>query len=284
LLTGTFTPFEQAASLTKAPHIERPSTPVTVRFSNSTGLPAIPDGDANANPRGMAIRFHLAEHAHTDIISHSADGFPTRTGQEFLELLQAVAASANAKQSPSAVEQFLAAHPKAAAFVQMPKPTPVSFAKENYFGVTAMRFINKDGVARHGRYRIVPDAGVEHLDDATAKAKAPDFLFDELKARVAKGPISFQIWVQVADDRDVVDDATIHWPESRPLVNFGKLVLTQVVADSLHEQKRIIFDPIPRIEGIEASADPLLELRAAVYLLSGRRRRAAPESQAASMT
>jgi catalase len=130
----------------------------------------------------------------------------------------------------------------------------------------------------------VPDAGVEHLDDAVAKAKAPDFLFDELKARVTKGPISFQIWVQVADDRDVVNDATIHWPESRPLVNFGKLVLTQQVADSLHEQKHIIFDPIPRVEGIEASADPLLELRAAIYLLSGRRRRAAPESQAASTT
>jgi catalase len=283
LLNGTFTPFEQATSLTKAPHVERPSTPVIVRFSSSTGLPAIPDGDANANPRGMAIRFQLAEHVHTDIISHSADGFPTRTGQEFLELLKAVAASANTSQSPSPIEQFLGAHPKAAAYVQMPKPTPASFAKENYFGVTAMRFINKDGVARHGRYRIVPDAGVEHLDDAVAKTKDPNFLFDELKARVNKGPISFQIWVQVADDRDVVDDATIHWPESRPLVNFGKLVLTREAADSLREQKQIIFDPIPRVAGIEPSADPLLELRAAVYLLSGRSRRAAPETQAATM-
>jgi catalase len=41
------------------------------------------------------------------------------------------------------------------------------------------------------------------------------------------------------------------------------------------EQKRIIFDPIPRVDGIDPSADPLLELRAAIYLLSGRRRRAA---------
>jgi catalase len=283
LLTGTFTPFEEAASLTRAPHIARPSTPVTVRFSNATGLPAIPDGDPNANPRGMAIRFHLAERVHTDIISHSADGFPTRTGQEFLELLKAAAASANSGQSPSPVEQFLAAHPKAAAFVQMPKPAPASFAKEKYFGVTAMRFIDKDGVARHGRYRIVPDAGVEHLDDAVAKTKAPNFLFDELKARIARGPISFQIWVQVADDHDVVDDATVHWPEGRRLVNFGKLVLTQEAADTLHQQKQIIFDPIPRVDGIEPSADPLLELRAAVYLLSGRRRRAAPETQAATM-
>ena len=82
LLTGSFTPAPGAAALTRAPHVARPSTPVTVRFSSSTGLPEIPDNDPNANPRGCAIRFHLAPHVHTDIIAHSVDGFPTRTGQE----------------------------------------------------------------------------------------------------------------------------------------------------------------------------------------------------------
>ena len=53
MFTGTFTPSPGAASLTKAPHITRPSTPVTVRFSNSTGVPVIPDNDPNANPRGL---------------------------------------------------------------------------------------------------------------------------------------------------------------------------------------------------------------------------------------
>src|SRR6266498_1805311 len=62
LLTGTFTPSLQASTLTRASHIGRKSTPVTVRFSNSTGLPALPDNDANADPRGLAIRFHLADH------------------------------------------------------------------------------------------------------------------------------------------------------------------------------------------------------------------------------
>lgn len=44
--------------------------------------------------------------------------------------------------------------------------------------------------------------------------------------------------------------------------------------------RRIIFDPIPRVDGIEPSGDPLLDLRAAIYLLSGRRRRQATEPQA----
>jgi catalase len=74
-----------------------------------------------------------------------------------------------------------------------------------------------------------------------------------------------------------VDDATIDWPQDRSLINFGKLALTGTVPDDPHEQKQIIFDPIPKVDGIEPSDDPLLKLRAAIYLISGHRRRTAPE-------
>src|SRR4051794_20045769 len=70
MLSGAFTPAPNAQTLTRAPHVTRASTPVTVRFSNSTGLPLVPDNDPNGNPRGLAIRFNLAEHVHTDIVSH----------------------------------------------------------------------------------------------------------------------------------------------------------------------------------------------------------------------
>jgi len=284
LLTGSFTPSSDAASLTRAPHITRASTPVTARFSDSTGIPVIPDNDANANPHGLAIRFHLADHVHTDIISHSTDGFPTRTGQEFLEFLRAVAATDPSKPSPTPVEIFLGTHPAALAYVKTPKPSPVSFAKEAYFGVTAFRFINQKGEVRYGRYRISPAAGVEHLDEAAARGKEANYLFDELARRVAAGPIRFDIHVQVANEGDIVDDATIHWPEDRKLIRFGSIALTARAADDEQQQKRIIFDPIPRVDGIEPSADPLLELRAAIYLLSGRRRRQAAQTPARAST
>ena len=221
MLTGEFTPSADAASLTRAPHITRASTPVTVRFSNSTGIPVIPDSDPNASPRGLAIRFQLAEHVHTDIVSHSTDGFPTRTGEEFLELLGAIASSDPSKP-PSPIEAFLGTDPKALAYVQAPKPNPSSFAREAFFGVTAFRFTNKDGASRYGRYRIVPEAGTDFLVDAAAKSKGGDYLFDELTQRIAAGPIRFQILVQVANDGDVVDDATVHWPEDRLLLPFGR--------------------------------------------------------------
>jgi catalase len=268
LLTGTFTPSPDARALTRAPHIVRPSTPVIVRLSNTTGIPTIPDNDPNANPRGCAIRFKLAEHVHTDIIAHSTDGFPVRTGQEFLEFLRAVGSP-----NPSS---FLATHPAALAFVQ-PRPIPSSFAREAYFPVSAFRFTNGDGVSRYGRYHIIPEAGVDTLDDAAVKSKDANFLFDELTQRIAAGPIGFRIMVQIANENDVVDDATVQWPADRRLMTLGKLGLTVIAPNNPHEQRTIIFDPIPRVDGIEASADPLFELRAAIYLMSGRRRRQAPE-------
>jgi catalase len=275
MLAGNFKAAAGAQRLTKAPHVARESTPVTVRFSNSTGLPQLPDNVADANPRGLAIRFNLAEHVHTDIVSHSTDGFPTRDGYEFLEFLRAAVASGADVPSPKPIEQFLGAHPAALAFVQTPKPFPSSLARQSYFAVTAFAFTNADGVTRNGRYRIVPVDGNDYLTDEQVAAIGANYHFDELAERVAKGPVKFKILVQVAEPGDTADDATVHWPESRELVEFGGLELTEVIPDSVAQQKHIIFDPIPRVEGIEASADPLLELRAAIYLLSGRRRRAA---------
>ena len=279
LLTGTFTPSLEARTLTRAPHASRESTLVTARFSDATGLPAIPDNDPNANPRGLAIRFHLADHVHTDIIAHSTDGFPTRTGPEFLEFLRAAASSDPSKPSPSPLQVFLGSHPAALAYVQTPKPSPASFATEAYFGVTAFRFTNADGIARYGRYRVSPGAGIQHLDDSTAKSRGSSYLFDELTQRVAAGPVRFDIQVQIAGEGDIVDDATIHWPADRKWISFGSVGLTARVPDDQHEQKHIIFDPIPRVDGIEPSEDPLLELRAAIYLLSGRQRRQASETR-----
>jgi catalase len=276
LVTGTFRPSPDAATLTRAPHIQHPATPVTVRFSDFAGIPTVPDNAAQgASPRGFAVRFHLGEHVHTDIVAHSADAFPTRTVEEFLEFLNALLATDPAGPHPNAIEQYLGAHPAALAFVQLPKPIPTSFARESFFAVSAFKFTNADGASRYGRYRIVPIAGNEYLSDADAAAQTPNFLFDELAARVIKEPVSFRLAVQLAEPGDVTDDATVRWPAERPLLPFGDISLEAVAPDNASAQRHIIFDPIPRVDGIEASADPLFEPRANIYLMTGRRRRSA---------
>ena len=274
MCSGTFTPSSEAKNLTRAPHANQPTTPVTVRYSNSTGVPNIPDNDpTKSGPRGIALRFHFADHVHSDIVAHSTNGFPVRTGEEFLEFLRAAAAAGAGR--PEAMGAFLAAHPNAKRFVETPKPIPTSFAREAFFAVTAFRFTNAAGVSRHGRFRIRPDAGTEYLSDDKAAAKSANFLFDEIGLRLAAGPVRLGVSVQVARPGDDVTDASVPWPVDPAEVPFGTLTLTDRVDDREPERRRIIFDPVPRVDGIDPSGDPLTAVRADVDLLSGRRRRAA---------
>jgi catalase len=277
MCTGTFTPSPESAKLTRAPHANKPSTPVTVRYSDTTGVPTIPDNDPQkSGPRGFAVRFHLGEHEHTDVIGHSTNQFPVRTGEEFLEFLRAAAAAGAGK--PEAMGAFLASHPNAKRYVETPKPIPSSFAREAFFAVTAFKFTNAQGASRFGRFRIRPEAGTEHLSDADAAKKSVNFLFDEIGPRLAKEPVKLGIFVQMAESGDKVDDASVTWPESRKEIPFGTITLTARADDQEPERRKIIFDPVPRVEGIDSAGDPLTEARADVYLLSGRRRRAAKPS------
>ena len=78
VLEGKFTPSAEASSLSKAPHLKAGATvPVTVRFSDFAGVPAIPDTDPNASPRGIAVKFHLPDGSNSDLVMHSYNGFPT---------------------------------------------------------------------------------------------------------------------------------------------------------------------------------------------------------------
>ena len=126
------------------------------------------------------------------------------------------------------------------------------------------------------RYRIVPVAGEAHLDVEALKSKSPTYLFDELPERLKSGPSEFKLFAQIAEEGNVTDNATIIWPEERQIVELGTLKVEKTLdeEESRVQQKQIIFDPIPRVEGVEASDDTLLEMRASIYLVSGKQRRA----------
>src|SRR3954453_3267940 len=177
VLTGTFTPTTGAASISSAAHFKKP-VPVTVRLSDGTGVPQINDDNANASPRGMAIRFALPGGAFTDIVANSHNGFFVGTAEDFLSFLQAIAGTKPDSPHPSPIEQFLGGHPRALKVITDSKPLPASFATLGYFGNNAFVFIDSAGTKRAGRYQIIPVAGVAHLNSAAAAKASPNYLFD----------------------------------------------------------------------------------------------------------
>jgi Catalase len=190
-----------------------------------------------------------------DVVTHPTNDFPGRAGEEFVAFLRAATASGAGR--PEALGAFLAAHPHAKRFVDTPTPIPTSFAREAFFAVTAFTFTNGDGVSRRGRFRIRPDAGTAYLSDEDAAATSADFLFAGLGPRLAREPVTLGVFVQMAASGDDGADASVTWPETRPELPFGTITLTARGDEQMPDLRSIIFDPVPRVDGLESSDDPL---------------------------
>jgi catalase len=267
ILEGSFTPSPEARGLSKAPHLSGSTVPVTVRFSDFTGIPDIPDNIDDANPRGFAVKFRLADGSTTDIVTHSFNGFPTATADEFAQLLRAIGASGANASKPTALDHFLGSNPIAKTFLTSQKPAPVSYATLPYFGVNSFKFTNEQNKSIFVRYRFVPKAGEQFLAASDVKAKGSNYLAEEISTRVAKAPIVFDWFAQISSAEDAIANPSIAWPESRKLVKLGTISVTRMATDAVASDKTTLFLPGNLPLGIEP-ADPMIVIRSAAYPIS----------------
>jgi catalase len=279
LLEGTFTPTAEARALSIAPLFAGP-TPVIARFSDFTGLPNIADTDGLANPRGLALKFRLPNGSETSIVGHSFNGFPVATSAEFATLLRTLHESGPTAAKPTPLDKFLDSHPIAKAFLTTQKPAPESYATLAYYGVNAFGFIDGSGHETAVRYRFVPQAGEHVLDAAALKAKGPNYLGEEIRARVGAGPISFDWYAQIAAPGDDVTNPSVAWPEDRKRVKLGTIAITKMAADQAAADKEV-FLPGRVPPGIEP-LDPMILLRQQAYPISAAER-GAPVKQETAM-
>jgi catalase len=268
VLTGTFTPAAGARKISRAAHLAGARVPVTVRLSDGTGAPQINDDNANASPRGMAIRFTLPRGGFTDIVANSHNGFFVGTAEDFLAFLKAVAGTTPTSPHPSPIEQFLGSHPRALKVITDSRALPKSFATLAFYGNNALVFVDSAGTRRAGRYQIMPVAGIAHLDSVAASKATPDYLFDDLRRRIARGPVAYRLFVQLANSGDSTKDGSIVWPDDRKRVELGTISLAAVAPNNEELQKSLAFNPIYLTDGIQLSDDPFIALRSAVYALS----------------
>ncbi len=266
ILEGMFQPSREASTLSNAA-VFRAQSRVIVRFSDFTGIPDIPDNHPLASPRGFAIKFDPDGTTPVDIVAHGFNGFPTATSEEFGQLLLAIAASPAGSPEPSALSNFLAAHPIAATFLKTQKPMPVSYATNPYFGVNSFAFINANGRRKYVRYRFVPRAGEQYLATATATASDPNFLQVEIATRVRTTPIIFDWYAQVSGPGDKIDDPSVAWPDNRQLVKLGTITINQLSTDQQTIDRNLLFLPGKVPPGIEI-ADPMLQIRTNAYPIS----------------
>jgi catalase len=270
LLKGVFTARPDAARLTSAAHMQGDPMEATVRVSNGAGDPDVPDYKPDV--RGLAVKLYLPDGSRTDIVAQTAPRFPVSTPEAFVELMRAQKPGLSMAWKMPA---FLARHPKTVTILPgglaALKPLD-SYATTRFYALHAFRWLDGDGGSRYVRYTLEPEAGDKRISGGEAKRRGRDYLQEDIRERIAHGPVRFTLELQIAAPGDPVNDPSAAWPKERERVNAGTLELTALDTERERDGDVLVFDPTRVTDGIELSDDPVLRFRHDAYSESVARR------------
>jgi len=261
---GSFQALPAASAYSRALHLQGAKIPITVRFSKGGGDPF---AHFSATV-GMATRFYLPDGRVTNLVMLSQKLFVARSIDQFVTLVEAAAPlSPGGPPNFDGLKAILPDHPNAAAVLKMraESPAPVSFAHTAFHAVHAFNLINHEGKVTAARFHWEPVAGVRGQAVENLAEADISILFDELDDRLTQGAIAFDLMIELAEPGDILDDATHLWPEDRTRLAIGRLTLEGQTSEREIGDPVMNHDPSMLIDGIEATDDPILQIRRGVY-------------------
>jgi hypothetical protein len=267
----------------------KPATyPAYVRYSNGSGAR---QSDAKGDVRGVAVKVlgvagkkiipGMEEEKTQDFLLIRTPAIPFRNADEFVAVVSA-AGKSPLLLLPRVIARIgfgraLELLPKLAKALNAPV---ASLATTHYFSAAPIRF---GAYAVH--YALAPQARPEL--DATVST-SPDCLRDDLVARLAKGPVVYDMRVQfyVDEVKTPIEDASIEWKEEdAPFTTVARLTLPQQDLDGARGKKiadlveGLSFDPWHALEEHRPLGN-VMRARNHAYRLSTKERAAAREPDA----
>ncbi len=170
---------------------------------------------------------------------------------------------------------FLEGHPEALPAIQhaLSQPAPASYAQLEYHGIHAFKWIAPDG---DGAVDPVQLPAARRVWPAFPKRRPPsaqhDYLQEEIRERLDREPVEFELEVAIAQEGDDPNDPTEPWPDDRERVVVGRLRVEELDSTRERDGDVLVFDPTRVTDGIELSADPILHVRPDAYAVSVERR------------
>jgi len=272
-VSGWFQPSAQAPTLSSARVFTQRRVPVLGRLSIGGGDPH--GADNSARVRSIALQLVADDGQEWRMAMNSFPFFAVPTPEAFFEQTRAqVPDPATGKPDPRRMAAVLEKYPSARAFQQWAKTAPWtdSWANTRFNSVNSFWFTNARGQQRAVRWHWQPQAPVVELDAGARASAGVDFLSDDLRRRLATGPVRWDLVVSLAGPGDAIDDPSVEWPDSREQVVAGVLSLERMQSQAQGACGELNFDPLILPGGIRGSADPILAARSAVYSQSFNRR------------
>lgn len=285
-VAGYFQGNGQGVELSRARLFEPVRTPFVGRMSVGGGSPYGLDNKARV--RSMALELSSDDGQQWRMAMNSFPFFGVSSVAAFYEQTVANAPDpATGKPDPARVAAFAKANPEFARFAAWAKNSPwsTSWANTAYNAVNAFRFSNEAGEQHYVRWSMRPRAAFVAMSPAQREAADGDFLSQDLQARLAQGPLYWDMVVTLAKAGDPINDASQPWPEDRRQVTVGSVVVESTTPQTTGACRDINFDPLILPVGVEGSDDPVLAARSSVYSVSfNRRQRDIATGKAAAAT
>ncbi|SMD12107.1 catalase family peroxidase [Pseudomonas sp. URIL14HWK12:I5] len=262
---GGFRSSKAAASLSTARVFAQEEVPAIGRFSIGSADPHA--ADSSTATVSMALLLNADDKSQWRMKLNNAPFFPTRDAEGFLAQRSAFEPDpATGQPDPARVAAFFEKYPEARKAVEYKAtaPWPSSFAQAQYNVINAFILVAADGKRQPVRWFMRPHAPFQGLP-VQDRARSHDFLFEDIKQRVGKEPVYWDLVLQLAEAGDPVDDPSQPWPTERQQVVAGTLQVTSVRDQTEGGCRDINFDPTLVPAGIELSNDPVLAARAGIY-------------------
>jgi catalase len=271
-VAGSFLATAEARSLSTATVFAGSPVPVIGRLAESAPNPYA--SDSTQSVRSMALRLQPLGAAEWRMAINDTPGLQGSTPQAFYDNLRASTPDRQTgKPDPKRIAAYLDTHLEAVAFAARMKAKPLAsgFANDSYNSIDGFIFVAPDGHRQLVRWSMQAEDPFATLTPEVRTSRTSTYLFDDLLARVARGPIKWRLVATIAMPGDPNRAGEI-WPSDRRQVDMGELTITGVESEAPRNCRDLIFDPLVLPPGIEPSDDPILLARSAVYSESFRRR------------
>lgn len=271
--TGSFRGNGQATPLSIAQAFGPRTSRVVGRFSIGAGDPRAPDSASRT--LAMALVVTAPDGEEWRLAMNNVPYFSVREPEGFLAQIEAGKPDPRTgAPDPARQAEFLKAYPEAGRFMAWAKTAPwsSSWASGEYNGVHAFRLVSDNGPRRHVRWKFRPHAAFAVWEKGDRERAYPDHLQRDLRQRLGKAPLLWDLVLTLADPSDPVNDPSSPWPDGRQTITAGTLEVRAISDQVGGACGDINFDPTILPRGIEISDDPVLAARSAVYSRSFRKR------------
>lgn len=271
-IAGHFTASAAARALSSADVFAGSRVPVTGRFAEASPDPYAKDSSVGV--RSMALRLQPPGADEWRMAINDTPGLHVSTPEAFYE--NAVASAPDprtGKPDPAKMAAYLAKHPESAAFMARMKAKPLAsgFTNDSYNSIDGFVFVAPDGTRRLVRWTMQAEEPFATLLPADRASRGPNYVFEDLLARIARGPAAWRLVATLARPGDPNRAAEV-WPADRQKIDLGELVIDHVESEASGNCQDVNFDPLVLPAGIVPSDDPIPFARSAVYATSYRRR------------